>query len=66
MSKEKEKKRTHKTEITTLRLSYIEYCKKRRVARLDKLILCPLKTKYSKELEIDEKSEGKSEGKITK
>ena len=43
------------TEITTLRLSYDEYCKKRKGARLDKLILCPLKVKYNKEFEIFDK-----------
>ena len=39
-------------QITTLRLSYIEYWKKRKGARLDKLILCPLKVKHNKEFEI--------------
>ena len=39
-------------EITTLRLSYIEYWEKRKGARLDNLILCPLKVKYNKEFGI--------------
>ena len=52
VKKSTEKRRTHKTEITTRRLSYSEYWKKRRGARADKLILCPLKAKYSNELEI--------------
>ena len=36
-------KKTHKTEIITLKLNSIVYWKERRGAHLDKLILCPLK-----------------------
>ena len=52
MYRGKRKKQKVQTEITTLRLSYIEYWKERRGARLDKLILCPLEVKYNKKLEI--------------
>ena len=52
MYRAKRKKQNVQTEITTLRLSYIEYWKVRRGARLDKLILCPLEVEYNKKLEI--------------
>ena len=41
----KKERENVQTEITTLRLSYIEYWKKRKGARLYKLILCPLSVK---------------------
>ena len=44
----KTKKKTRKTRIKTLRLSYIEYSKERKGADLDKLVLCPLKVKNNK------------------
>lgn len=42
-----------------LKLSYTVYWKERRGAHLDKLILCPLKVNYNKELGILIKSEEK-------
>lgn len=48
----KKERENIQTELTTMRLSYIEYWKKGKWARLDKLILCPLKVKYNKEFEI--------------
>ena len=45
-------KEIEQTEITTLRLSYIEYWKERRGACLDNLILCPVKVKHNKGLVI--------------
>ena len=47
----------------TLKLKYTLYWKERRGACLDKLILCPLKVKYNKKLEIFDK---KATGKMTK
>ena len=38
--------------MITQRLNYTEYWKERRGARIDKLILCPLKVKYKQELEM--------------
>ena len=39
----------------TLKLNYTIFWKERRGARLDKVILCPLKVKYNKDLEIFKK-----------